>query len=64
MYYLVKDGKSYTVYYETHLGIAQGEWNETSQSFDWEEDICIFGNIIAEYQTEEELIDAYRKAVK
>lgn len=63
MYYLVKEGKSLCAYYETHLGIAQGEWNESSQSFDWEEDICIFGNIIAEYQTEEELIKAYKEMI-
>lgn len=61
MYYLVKDGKKFTAYYETYLGIAQGEWN--GESFDWEEDICIFDNIIAEYQTEEELIKAYKEAI-
>jgi hypothetical protein len=62
MYYLVKDGKKFTAYYETYLGIAQGEWN--GESFDWEEDICIFGNIIAEYQTEEELIKAYKEELQ
>ena len=64
MYYLVKDGKTHTAYYETYLGIAQGEWNESSQSFDWEEELCIFGNIIGEYQTEAELIKAYNEVTK
>lgn len=61
MYYLVKEGKSLCAYYETYLGIAQGEWN--GESFDWEEDICIFGNIIAEFETEEELIKAYKEVI-
>jgi hypothetical protein len=51
-------------YYETYLGIAIGEWNIEKGEFEWEEDICIFGNIIAEYQTEEELIKAYKEELQ
>ena len=60
MYYLVKDDKSYMAYYET-LGIAIGEWN--GEIFNWEEDICIFGNIIGEFETEEDLIKAYKEVI-
>ena len=62
MYYLVKDGKSYVAYYETYLGLAIGEWN--GESFEWDEELCVFGNIIAEFETEPELIKAFKEEIE
>ena len=64
MYKLTKDNGEIMLYDDCNPFFLVGEYNEDSQSIDWEEDVMIWGNVIAEFETEEELIDAYRKAVK
>jgi len=63
MYKLTKDNGTIMAYQDLDPFYLIGEYNESSQSFDWEEDVMMWGNVIGEFETEEELIDAYRKAV-
>jgi len=63
MYKLTKDNGTIMAYQDLDPFYLIGEYNESSQSFDWEEDVMMWGNVIGEFETEEELIDAYRKVV-
>lgn len=65
MYYLVKDGKRLYGYYKCPYGMAIGEWtNDGNDGFEWQEDYCVFGNIIAEFETESELIKAFKDEIE
>lgn len=64
MYKLTKDNGKIILYDDRDPFFLVGEYNEDTQTIDWEEDIMIWGNTIAEFETEEELVKAYLEMMK